>query len=289
MSLCVVVKLDVRSALRRGFPINVDAQGRVRVEIPDPERLPADHRALLADHLEIDGNQWTVNVGGSGYPTVPEPTVNGILEVLTADVARLVEAINTRDEKVIKGEEWIDGLRCSWPVRVPRLRISHIVNRLPAEARAAYKQWRADMEAANEAAKADAITAARQMIVEDMAVKVRFDSERKAWIELHGSPRLRRLIKEHIEHTAVYRDERLKLERPGWRWRRPDEECGEPRNPPEEAFILLDEARKTVPDAKLVFVKGSCRPTPGDEIEARFYAAQASFLDRKILWDESEG
>src|SRR5690606_11865067 len=79
-------------------------------------------------------------------------------------------------------------------------------------------------------------------------------SERQTWIEKHGSSRLKRLAKEGIECLAVYRDERLAVERPGWRWANEvPGNASDPRNPPEEALDLLDLARQTAPDAELQY------------------------------------
>lgn len=75
-----------------------------------------------------------------------------------------------------------------------------------------------------------------------------------AWIKEHGSARLQLCAAEEIEHDAIYRDERLALERPGWRWERDVAgEEHEPRNPPLEALELLTEARETDPDCCLMW------------------------------------
>lgn len=117
--------------------------------------------------------------------------------------------------------------------------------------------------------------------------------ERAAWIEAHGSPRLRRLLAEEIEHEAVYRDERLALERPGWRW---DTITGtqqhEPRNAPDSALDLLDEARKLAPDARLVY--WTVDEAPDDEYEdvsrvaVRGYTCEAKFMGSTIVFRVDE-
>jgi len=121
-------------------------------------------------------------------------------------------------------------------------------------------------------------------------------AEREEWVREHGSPRLRRLLEEEIEHGAVYFDERLAAERPGW-----SENAAiptrEPRNAPEEALGLLDEARKTAPDAKLVYWVAylPCEYCDEDEDdcrceidEVRGYTAEATFLGRKIVYQVDE-
>src|SRR5690625_2192650 len=121
-------------------------------------------------------------------------------------------------------------------------------------------------------------------------------AEREEWGREHGSPRLRRLLEEEIEHGAVYFDERFAAERPGW-----SENAAiptrEPRNAPEEALGLLDEARKTAPDAKLVYWVAylPCEYCDEDEDdcrceidEVRGYTAEATFLGRKIVYQVDE-
>ena len=111
-------------------------------------------------------------------------------------------------------------------------------------------------------------------------------AEVAAWIAAHGSVRLRRCVAEGIECAAAYRDERLALERPGWEWDT-DGVDSEPRNPSDEAFTLLDEARKTAPDAKLNYLVIEAEiDEDGPETAAdwRGTVAQAEFLGRTIRY-----
>lgn len=78
--------------------------------------------------------------------------------------------------------------------------------------------------------------------------QAREKAEIKAWATAHGSDRLKKCVANDIECGAVYRDERLALEYPGW------EVDGsklptfdDPRNPPAEALELLDKARASLP------------------------------------------
>lgn len=128
-----------------------------------------------------------------------------------------------------------------------------------------------------------------EQINQDQA-KAQETQERAAWIEAHGSRRLRRLLAEGIEHTSVYLAERLAVERPGWRWQhRTPGVAEEPRNCPVEAFGLLDEARLTEPQARLVWwvVEHSCSDECGWcglVYVWRGYAAQAQYMGREILY-----
>lgn len=86
--------------------------------------------------------------------------------------------------------------------------------------------------------------------------KAEAEAERDKWILAHGSTRLQRILSEELidGSAGAYRDERLALERPGWVWER--ETSGnydDIRNPGEQAFELLDWARRDEPEAKLVY------------------------------------
>ena len=87
------------------------------------------------------------------------------------------------------------------------------------------------------------------------------EDEKREWIEEHGSRRLRRCLAEGIECQAIYRDERIALELPGWEY---GAVLGaqEARNPPEEALDLLDAARAKLDqgrrqEARLAFSRGT--------------------------------
>jgi hypothetical protein len=114
-------------------------------------------------------------------------------------------------------------------------------------------------------------------------------AEEATWIAAHGSARLRRCLAEGIECSAAYRDERLALERVGWRWADTVRGSGaEPRNPTDEAFDLLDLARTSDPEAKLVF--WTADEEVGDDTgdiglaQWREYAAVGEFLGRAIVF-----
>lgn len=110
------------------------------------------------------------------------------------------------------------------------------------------------------------------------------ESYRLAWIESHGSVRLKRMVEEDIEYQATYRDERLKSDYPGWLWAKNLEgEYDEPRNPSEEAFVILDEARKDAPKAKLVYwtVDQAITAVPAWRKQ---YVVVAEFLGQEIVY-----
>lgn len=226
-----------------------------------------------------------------GYPfgvLDSEHLVRAVREEMSRDqkkkaeeAARLDRYVAQARETVARGEipdlaSWVDGLKeivCAWPEYQALIEASNAV---------------AAKKAADEQARRDAAEA------EKKAAEQAETRERLAWIAANGSERLRRCVAEKISCLATYRDERLAAERPGWRWW--DAVRGkdlDPRNPPAEAFDLLDEARAIAPDAELRFVEADAETDDetGDETahEIRGYACLANFLGRQIvfgdLWD----
>lgn len=170
-----------------------------------------------------------------------------------------------------------------------------------------WKAWQADLGAENArrraAAVEEAMTRVRALkVANDAAAAVKAAqeakqaAERAAWINQHGSDRLRRCLAEGIECRAIYRDERLAFERPGWCWSvKVEGEYTEPRNPPEEAFATLDQARAMEPEAKLVRweVEHEHSEDCNDEDKCpkydwTAYAAVAQFLGAEIVYGLSE-
>lgn len=164
---------------------------------------------------------------------------------------------------------------------------------LAAELEASADAREAEIERVVEAALRDADPAIRAL-AERMSEEWKADQERVDWIREHGSPRLKRMLEEGIEHMATYRSERLALERPGWSFANDVRgDADEPRNPPKEAFDLLDEARAIAADAQLVYWVAErdcegCRerycPDHGEDYTVRGYTCVATFLGRKIVF-----
>jgi hypothetical protein len=307
--LTIYARLDAATALRRGHAVQPDRDGYVAVMVDDAALSPED-RALLADHLHQDSgrNRFTIQAPHL-YPFVPEPTAEGLIEVIkehttklaaeeakkAADRARQAEAMATgiaaRREKIRGADVSVFGKTVTYPQRVIDVDTFGHAGLLSAADEEALTAWRADVDAANAAAKAEAQAEGERLYAEEVAKCKAEDAVRAAWIEAYGSTRLKRLLKEKIEHAAVYRDERLALERPGWAWQLKAEDTDAPRNPPEAALDLLDEARAQVPDAKLVYVRSYRKATEdewdeadGDgEIAERCYKAQSTFMGHSIL------
>jgi len=123
-------------------------------------------------------------------------------------------------------------------------------------------------------------------LANDEAEKAATLADMAAWINTHGSIRLQRSLAEGIECQAAYRDERLAVERPDWEWYADvDGKISEPRNPPEDAFGILDEARKSDPAAKLAFYAyDESADEYGDAYRTEGYVAESEFLSRKIVY-----
>jgi len=135
----------------------------------------------------------------------------------------------------------------------------------------------------------------RERLEADLAAKKCLEEEIEAtertamaaWVTLHGSNRLKRSVREGIECKAIYIDERLSLERPGWCWYSSCEgKSSEPRNPTESVFTLLDEARKFDAEATLSYhvVEAECDEY-GDESQGwRGYTCESTFLGKAIVY-----
>jgi len=83
----------------------------------------------------------------------------------------------------------------------------------------------------------------------------RYEHIRENWIGSHGSERLRRIVSEGLIGGSddLYREERLRRERPGYVWKNAIRGDGlAPTKPVQAGFILLDRARQHDPSARLV-------------------------------------
>lgn len=297
----VLINIDPKDALLAGS----DTHGPQRISVGAGELSEAERSELA--HYVLDGKDqakrsaefavgWSLNRRGATV-TVPytwvEATLGSLCEWLAAaiDARRKADAEDAHCAAQAKARdaEAVDRLLAGAPANLIndqyhpyRVATSSAVDADPRfaahliEAKRICDEANAKQEAENERreeAKAEAERTA--------------DAERTAWIAEHGSERLMRLAAEGIEHWAVYRDERLGTERPGWHWHRklPGDDQ-EARNAPLWALDLLDEARKVAPDADLVFwtVDEEYDYEADEQIsEWTGYAAQAEFLYRKIV------
>lgn len=302
--LYVRIVIDRDSAIRAGRA----EYGPTYVEV-DPSSLSPDQREELIRcpvfRTELDSgyisyadpykasDPW--NNQDLTLPPVPDASMASLATLLDARPAALAayeEAFRAHVVDCIEKalsvplEEWphdrVPGLYGAYRVRKAVEADPRITERLEA-AKARYEEQMRREKAEREA-----------RIAAEEAAKQAAAAEKRAWIEAHGSQRLKRLLAEGIEHDAIYRDERLAHDCPGWTWE--ENICGrgrkykisEPRNAPEEALDLLDRARQTVPDATLAYYI-VYRPArydeddDGDVIAERGYVAKADFLGRTII------
>ena len=276
--------IDPASAVRDNGPRG----GLVIADIDLGDLTPEQRRVLAV------GNDYRPRDGvpaDAGYVTYPNRRYDrGILDHdnlvawidgILADESAKAAAKKAMDAKYVASAraEVLAGV-------LPHLSLYHPRND-EIESMPEYQRLKSADEAREAAEKAEREAAAEAEAEAEAAAKAAAKAEREAWIRAHGSARLRRCLEEGIAHMGIYRDERLAAERPGWAW---DTEGSneDPINPPEEAFAMLDEARKTAPDAKLTLLK--IEEETDDETgevtreASESFAAVSDFLGRGIIY-----
>src|SRR5579884_1643126 len=254
-TVTVRVKPDARAWIAAGYA----PADYVTVDLAD---AAAEARELIASHLSIEGTEYVLRCRGV-LVTVSEPTLDGLLAGISAaesaaaeraaieEARRAEEVARTRERLVAdaRANAWYRGRRGPYAVASVPAKL-----RDDPEVQAAVRQ----AEKAVAAAKAEVDRQIEEREAEEAARRAAEKAEREEWIAAHGSRRLRRLAAEGIEHDAVYRDERLALERPAWQWSQLGDgehlPGREPRNAPEAALDLLDAARQDDPGAELRYL-----------------------------------
>lgn len=289
--------IDYTAALAAGH--NVTGHS-VAIDI-DVAEVPEDLRAALAARVHQANGQLVLHNSRSIRMSIPAATAEALLDAVRRDVAAVAEANQERAAKVVSAITQIlaasdADLMSNW---------SHY-NRAPTMGwlsvydDATYRAVTADPQVGGRlvpiAASKDAEARAQKerdasewAAVEQRAAAemVSLEAERAQWIAAHGSPRLQRLVAESIEHDAVYHDERLAFDRPDWQWQPKKLYTNQPRNPPQEALDLLDEARTSDPEAALAYYllyRAADGNEDGDEdgeiLAERGYVATATYLGR---------
>lgn len=288
-----------RNAIRNGVDEGVHI-----VDVP-ADALSAEERAWLADNLHLHNSDYAFE---ATFPCTAEALVSAV----KAEVAQIAKrAAQIAAEKSAATEAWLQIQDADlvhefesgvWEIRTkiyegkpdrcwgdsidkddPRVvaRWPRLETRRDAKVTEQRQKWAIEKQAAKEREAAAAAAKA--------AAEERETAARNEWIAAHGSARLRRLVAENIECAAVYRDERLALDRPEWRYddnsiRGAAEEI---RNASEEALAILDEARKTATDAKLVYWVADEETDDDGEFEYEEFRGAvcvATFLDRQIVF-----
>jgi hypothetical protein len=232
---------------------------------------------VLQDNPEVVGDFL---VGLDYFPTVEE-LLDEAEEARTdalANVIPLEEAVagleQQYDEYVSAQRDFILGQFDTWvqaisPEEIPEERLKLYREQLSAiSAISGYSEMRS-MFIDEPVRLLGELAAAKEQLADQSAL---------AWSKTKGSARLRRIAAEGLLESsmAVYRDERLACERPGWGWIPTAQKVSlrNPVAPGEDEFALLDAAREVSPEAKLHYAtlgKGSgC------------FVAVDSFLGRQI-------
>ena len=289
------MKLSAYIDQRQALLAVSNESGNVEKEI-DITQLTQNQRAMLARRMDLHGVVSGYNRGILDLENLREWLIEMIAtekkqeaeraahlknkeEKLALEMAEFQAAFAARKTSQKRASELYRGERIEWDsTEIDCGSLSSSV--MPNDLKAELKIWRDEIAVQNAGAQAAARAAADEKMA---SVK----TERDKWIAARGSKRLKLAAKEDIECQAIYRDERLALERPGWAWAVDYRgEYSEPRNPALEALESLEIARKSAPDAKLAYWEADADTTDdGDEIEGfRGYCAIARFFDREIVF-----
>lgn len=245
--------------------------------LADGDIAEAGFVQVLEDNPEVVGNYF---IGLDYFPTVEdlldeaeESRRDALVNVIPLEEA--VAGLEQQyDEYVSAQRDFILGQFDTWiqtisPEEIPDERLKLYREHLSAiSATSGYSEMRSVF-----------IDEPVRLVGELAAAKEQFaDRFALAWSKTNGSARLKRIATEGLLESsrAVYRDERLAFERPGWGWIPTAQKVSlrNPVAPGEDEFALLDAARELSPKAKLHYAtlgKGSgC------------FVAVDSFLGRQI-------
>jgi hypothetical protein len=331
--LYLYLSIDTRAAVKRGEArggaVATPLSAELLAQLTEPERdLLGDHVATSPDrgatHLRVNAD--TIDAIREALEAkrkeveAREAKARKVQEMLAGDMAQYIEfdpeAAPGRRYSIADGVLWSLPCEVQAKARAERERrnqadwdsavdaaegpdvvdgkLSETLARLGSFCPYCHVGWAEHLHSPRFAAARYEIKEAKKDA--EKRAKAEEQAERQAWIRKHGSERLNRLLTEGIEHMAVYRDERLATERPGWRWES-DVEGGwrEPRNPPMEALELLDAARMTLPEegrgnAELVYWvfegdRPPCDACDGEGATAwRGYAVVDTFKGQTIVF-----
>ena len=315
MSIEVQVCVNVQESIRRGKPSQADRL--LTITDADVASLTSEEREQLAGCLYQGEASHSTNYKKPplklyvGRFSVPEATFAGIVEAVRNHVAAVAKeatdkAAQEERRKIERREATLAVLRnrktetrqepLYMPGKEPYIVYDVLRPDWPYYGDDEIKQspeavaWIEELNALNLNARADAEARKERRLAEIETAKAQKEIERLTWIAAHGSERLKRCMEEEIEYEAIYKDERLAVERPGWIWTsNAVGEINDPRNPPVEAFAVLDEARKTVSDATLSYwtVERDEDDYVGEDDDKYAwtgYVALSEFLGRMIVY-----
>ena len=147
------------------------------------------------------------------------------------------------------------------------------------------KAWAKELEEHNKRQYEDACEKLRKSVRVEVEIRRKAIQEQFDWIELYGSEHLKDCVREELECTKLYREERLAKERPNWKFITLDEfeTVKYPRNPSVEAMDLLKEARSKDKEAALWTVSVVTEDEYTGASDMRYYFAVLSeFLGQDV-------
>lgn len=284
--------------------INVTAKDAVlynlqpgpRVLALDPQELPEDERQRLSDEVRI-------NEAGELYLTstlhrkvaadVSPPTVDGLRAEIRRriNVDREAQAEKERyaakraeatrqvlEERRTEQYREMVGKKTPWTRLTPDwpyLADDSVRNSPEA------KEWEDSLNHQNERAKAEAEAEEEARKAVEQAEKDRVEEDKRQWIEQHATSRLKKAYKYGFEHEAIYRDERIAHDVPGWSYDDTPWEFYDPRNPTVEALSLYEAHKDDCDGVELVWV---------DEAEdGRGYTCTAEYLGWSLVLKSKDG
>lgn len=297
----IFVTISQSAALRANrnehgvFPVEIDATALT------PEEAAALDESTTAS---TTGNQTSLHlkndVGWGMSQATPEAVMAAVRAKMAKDAKAKAEAEADRQKRVAAARAVLAERKTSSSrdfvyrskLRVDYAKLSpNFDYNAPSEVTGSEEAqaWSRELAAQNEAAKAAANAELDRLEAEFERAAQAALADMRAWIDAHGSSRLKRCKAEGLNCESVYRDERLALDRPGWEWASTVAgDHDDIRNPSMDAFELLDECRQTDPDARLVYWtveydEEDQYDEDGDKFAWRGPACVAEFLGREIV------
>ena len=303
----ILIPIDIKQAIIEGADVLKDS---VLVDF-DVSTLTLEQRRLLAQWPVVDGvlrldrqpdKEDCSNVMATYVAAEYHQPVIGVVVQVAADnvekvILRFLDAVFQYNiDNANKAAKMATSVRtsvCEWLALPPRDRVTDTGQdeRFLGYADTMEEAGQLDVPGYAEAREASKVLAERRrkeiqearewnskLRQREYAEKVEAETrERNAWIEAHGSGRLKWHLREGVECQAIYRDERLAHDLPNWTWMGDGWTKDEPRNVSEEAIEALKVARKEIDAANgsaLVYIQ---------ELEG--WVTVGRFLGRNIARD----
>jgi len=199
--------------------LNVSAKHQQELEVRPDDPLFA--KAVEIAEFDQDGNGTVSHMDTPRFDKIP--TVSEALNAV-ATTRRAIEEEKMADETRRENDrhaEWAKLLSIPVDQRVydswGTCRIIHHPDFKGDEP--AYEKWVSEAKERVKRGQEAARCAKKKAEELAKAEKDALETERKNWVEANGTPKLKSLMKEDIEGwQKVYRDERLKIEMPEWKF-----------------------------------------------------------------------